>query len=397
MPARPNGAFRVARLDPTAERLAPRLTGRGASVLAACMLLIIAGLMTRDGDLTAIGTTGLLLMPAMAALSWWNLQRLEIAADVPARVTAEETFTCRIQLRNTRPLGDAFHLFIEHQLPGGGTLRFQSPWTPAQGESEVTMDGSVPRRGVFGGSRVLMRSHFPLGLFANAIHGHLAESMLVMPRPLVPRAMHDTTLTMETETMRTEQRRTPAAGELHGLRAYRPGDPIKWIHWPASTRGMGLVVREYDQPRLQARLALVVFHSSGSGRTLLRPENFEMALRLLTGTVQRLQRDGIPVELRADFFDWQAVHCTSEAETVRMQASLARVSRSKNPDPNMARQLITRCPPDTLVVAISDLPKSFWEEDLQRCAGRRQFHAIDPDTSHRAESSAATQTKGHKA
>ena len=155
-------AFRVVRLETDEERSRPRLTGRGAALLASGLMMIVAGLLTRDGDLMALGMGGILLLGPVAGMAWWNLRRIEMAASVPEQVVAEERFDCVLRLNNGRPLGDAFQIFAEQQLPGGGELRFHAPWTPARGESEVKLEGSVPRRGVFGGSTVLLPATEPL-------------------------------------------------------------------------------------------------------------------------------------------------------------------------------------------------------------------------------------------
>ena len=341
-------------------------------------MMIIAGLLTRDGDLTALGLGGILLLGPMAALAWWNLRRIELAARVPGQVVAEERFDCVLRVNNGRPLGDAFQVFAEQQLPGGGVLRFHAPWTPARGESEVELDGSVPRRGVFGGSTVLLRSGFPFGLFRCQARGQLTERMLVMPRPLIPRALQDPCLANDSEEMEAEPVRWAGPGELHGLRGYQPGDSLRSIHWPASARGLGLMTREFDRPRLQPVLGVVVFHSSSSTRCLIKPEDFESSLRLLAGSVWRLRQQGIAIEVRADFFGWRAFHCSNDEETRQFHAQLAKVKRARETTLDDTRKIIRSCAEQAMLVIIGDLPKAGWESELRRSAGTRQTHVFDP-------------------
>ena len=371
-------AFRVVRLETDEERSRPRLTGRGAAVLAAGLMMIVAGLLTRDGDLTALGFGGVLLLGPMAGLAWWNLRRIELAARVPEQVVAEERFDCVLRVNNGRPLGDAFQIFAEQQLPGGGMLRFHAPWTPARGESEVRLEGSVPRRGVFGGAAVMLRSGFPFGLFRCQARGQLPERMLVMPRPLIPKAMQDPCLANDTEELEAEPVKWAGPGELHGLRGYQPGDPLRLIHWPASARGLGLMTREFDRPRLLPLLAVVVFHSSSSTRCLIKPEDFESALRLLAGAVWRLREQGIALEVRADFLGWRAVRCSNDEETRHFHAHLAKVKRARETTLEETRKIIRSAPEQAMLVIIGDLPMAGWATELGRAAGSRRTHVFDP-------------------
>jgi uncharacterized protein (DUF58 family) len=46
--------------------------------------------------------------------------------------------------------------------------------------------------------------------------------------------------------------RAGAGTELFGAREYRPGDPLRRIHWPSSARHGELIVREYEPPGVQS-------------------------------------------------------------------------------------------------------------------------------------------------
>ncbi|MFM7181699.1 MAG: DUF58 domain-containing protein [Verrucomicrobiales bacterium] len=371
-------AFRVVRLETDEERSRPRLTGRGAAVLAAGLMMILAGLLTRDGDLTALGVGAVLLLGPMACLAWWNLRSIELAASVPEKVVAEERFDCVLRVNNGRPLGDAFQIFAEQQLPGGGMLHFHAPWTPARGESEVQLDGSVPRRGVFGGSAVALRSAFPFGLFRCQARGQLSERMLVMPRPLIPKALQDPCLANDTEEMEAEPVKWAGQGELHGLRAYQAGDALRLIHWPASARGLGLMTREFDRPRLQPLIAVVVFHSSSSSRCLIKPQDFESALRLLAGAVWRLRQQGIALEIRADFLGWRAFRCSNDEETRQFHSHLAKVKRARETTLEETRKVVRATQEQAMLVIIGDLPMAGWATELGKTAGARRTHVFDP-------------------
>jgi uncharacterized protein (DUF58 family) len=47
-------------------------------------------------------------------------------------------------------------------------------------------------------------------------------------------------------TRRVVRRATADQAEVRGVRPYRPGDSLRWVHWRSSARRRGLMVREYD-------------------------------------------------------------------------------------------------------------------------------------------------------
>jgi uncharacterized protein (DUF58 family) len=377
-------AFSVARLEKPRDQAGPRLTARGAGVLAGAVILGLGGLALNDGVLAALGLAGILVFVPAAALAWWNLRGLELAARLPGKVVAEELFDCQIELRNGRAIGDAFDVRIESHLPGGAVLRVLAPWTPAGGASLAALQGSVPRRGVFGGGKVGLRAGFPFAWFETGARGILPDALLVMPRPLVPRTLDDALAALDDEESEGNPQRRPQHGELHGLREYRPGDPIRFIHWPASSRGFGLVVREHDQPHPRPRRCLVVFHSASAERTLISPGRFETALRLLAGVLHRLAWQGLATEVRADFLGWSPQPSTAAVECDAFHARLATVRRAARTRLDEVGEILAAAAPDQFVVVVSDLPKSGWcEPDAARGTPRPPLR-LDPDDARAA-------------
>jgi len=371
-------AFRVARLGSREESGGPRLTRRGAAVLAAALIFIVGGMFLLDGEAMALGIAGLAIVAAAYVLNWWNLRQLELSADVPPRVVAEESFQCRLKLHNHRTMGDAFQILVEQRLPGGGVLRFQAPWVSSGGESHIALQGSVPRRGVFGGSQIQLRSTFPLGLFVSGRRGFLQDRTLVMPRPMIPPAFEEQFNAVERETIRVQKSRMPVLGELHGLRDYRFGDPLRFVHWSASSRMGKLIVCEYDRPLTLPRECLLLFHSASENRGLIRPQDFEWALRLLAGCAKRLVEQGVPVVVRADFTGWKKERCGSRSEVRRLMADLASVSRAPDTSLESLGALVLSLPPSCPVIWVSDQARSGWENRVRQLSGARPCYCFDP-------------------
>lgn len=79
-----------------------------------------------------------------------------------------------------------------------------------------------------------------LGIFSLPLRGQREYQVLVMPRP-VPLPAGEV---LRTEKISTWKPKAGGFGENHELRAYRPGDSIRQIHWKLSAKTGSLILRE---------------------------------------------------------------------------------------------------------------------------------------------------------
>jgi uncharacterized protein (DUF58 family) len=117
---------------------------------------------------------------------------------------------------------------------------------PDHGWSEVRAIGPL-RRGPIGATGWVLESGDPLGLFRHRGPSLSSELALVLPR--------FASLTERSQTRELEASlAAPRAGsgnEMFGVREYRPGDPLRRIHWRSSARHGELIVREFEPPGVQ--------------------------------------------------------------------------------------------------------------------------------------------------
>ncbi|HEX9098389.1 MAG TPA: DUF58 domain-containing protein [Candidatus Dormibacteraeota bacterium] len=115
-----------------------------------------------------------------------------------------------------------------------------------EGWEEVQVVGPV-RRGRVDARGMSLERGDPLGFFKH--HGPRVESELglVLPR--------FTALAARPHVRELEaSAAAPRAGsgtEMFGVREYRPGDPLRRIHWRSSARHGELIVREFEPPGVQ--------------------------------------------------------------------------------------------------------------------------------------------------
>jgi uncharacterized protein (DUF58 family) len=109
------------------------------------------------------------------------------------------------------------------------------------------------RRGTLGASDWRLGSSDPLGFFRGFRKVPDVEVALILPQ--------FASLAGRREARELEaSEAAPRAGwgnELFGVREYRPGDPLRRIHWRSSARHGELVVREYEPPGVQTLRILV--------------------------------------------------------------------------------------------------------------------------------------------
>ena len=207
------------------------------------------------------------LIVAAYAYARWNWRGLTadfgLGATRPATDSPVETLP--EQLLRTGPLpapvfeGDQAD--IELRLSTKGSARGPARLSGFIGGIEVrAATGLVPRagwkerrtlcpleRGPMVATSWVLESSDPLGFFRFRRGGADGEIGLVLPR-FTSFASRPQARELEASVS------APRAGsgmELFGVREYRPGDPLRRIHWRSSARLGELVVREHEPPGVQ--------------------------------------------------------------------------------------------------------------------------------------------------
>lgn len=159
------------------------------------------------------------------------------------------------------PLFEGDQAEIELRLTTTGSPRGPARLSGSVGGVEVSAaTGVVPRagwvehrtlgplgRGAIVASNWVLESGDPLGFFRFRRQGADGEVGLVLPRFA---SLSSSPQARELEASLSAPR-SGSGMELFGVREYRPGDPLRRIHWKSSARLGELVVREYEPPGVQ--------------------------------------------------------------------------------------------------------------------------------------------------
>jgi uncharacterized protein (DUF58 family) len=132
--------------------------------------------------------------------------------------------------------------------------------------AEVEIVTAATKRGVFSGGEVHLTSGAPFGVSRSRHRLSIASETIVVPR-WVDLASFPLIEPSTGSDLMHERLRAGAGEDFLGVREFRPGDPLRAVHWRSSARAGTLVVREFEQ-EVSSRAALVLVgtnHGEGPG------------------------------------------------------------------------------------------------------------------------------------
>lgn len=242
------------------------LTTRGASFLGCGTVLVAAGVLLGQHDVTRIGVLLLALTAGSLVLVRRHGLRLEVTRSVePGRVAIDQRSVVTLRVRNLEPSPTPVLMAeegIDYAL--GDRPRFVIASMRGGTTQEVQYSVRSHTRGVhhLGPLRVRVRDPFGLTLRTAAVSGH--AEVVVLPRVLPLTAGRSLGRGIGSEGS------IPHMVALHGeddqtIREYRDGDDLRRIHWPATARSGELMVRQEDRPAKRRAVVLVDSRAAGHG------------------------------------------------------------------------------------------------------------------------------------
>ncbi len=155
-----------------------------------------------------------------------------------------DTLLERFTLFNNRWAPAVWLELVDHSTMPGLTIRRA---TRISGDSSHRWHSEFvcSRRGLFTLGPTTLRSGDPFGLYAVEVHDPAAVSLLVMPQIVaLPQIRIAAGGTLEQGPAGENALvQSVSAGRVAD---YRPGDSLRWIHWPTSARRDALYVRRFD-------------------------------------------------------------------------------------------------------------------------------------------------------
>lgn len=237
------------------------LTREGIGYCAVMAILLAAGVLQQINLILLVATTA--AGPIVASLfgSRAMMRRLGGRRRTSPHVFAGDPLTVDYALENGRKRLAALAVFVEDQLvPADRSTavaalpapRVFFPRVGAGDRARVRWRGEAPQRGKYFFQNLALGTRSPFGLIERRVTTPMPEQLIVYPK--VGRL---TRSWRQLQRQATEHRlgrrhdRSAMQEEYHGLRDYRSGDSLRWIHWRTSARLGELMVREYEQQNEQ--------------------------------------------------------------------------------------------------------------------------------------------------
>ena len=185
-----------------------------------------------------------ILLPLFSLLvSIPAMVRMRLQLELPAQCTRDEQIylalrgscgrlpmpKCRFRLTMASCLSGQ-SVSVRQKLPGGARW-YVAPDTTHCGQLTCTIDRS--------------RVYDYLGLFFIPVRQTGQASVCIYPAPVQPSRLPNLS-----QFLVRQRRPKPGGGfsEEHELRDYRPGDPLREVHWKLSVKTDSLIVREAQEP-----------------------------------------------------------------------------------------------------------------------------------------------------
>jgi len=269
------------------------------------VLLVFSGAMLREVNLLLM-LAGMLAGPLI--FNWrtvgLTLRGLTVTRKVPQGVCAGDLLVAHVMVENTRRKIGAWAVVVEEQLqplpaPGQPDRRGEKPvrtgvffpHVPARQSRKAVYRGRLPRLGRYQLGPLRVSTRFPFGLFCRTLTTSGTDTLTVYPRlGRLTRRWATRRREAFAGTHRRERRHGPE-GDFYGVRPWRSGDPLRWVHWRTSARIGELAVRQFERPRNRdVAVLLDLWQPLNPGPEHL--ENVELAVSFAATVLSDLCRTG---------------------------------------------------------------------------------------------------------
>ena len=222
-----------------------RPTRRAFAVAAAGVLLLLAASTAQAGWLFVL-SAGVFGLVAASLVTRHRLGRARLTRTAPERTRVGDEV--RVGLTLTNPSRSALPLMrIEDHHEAFDPLVVVSERLAGRSSAEIETVRMARRRGAFSGGKAVIVSGAPFGMARSIRSVGVSTEVTVVPRWVELTSFPIREPSSTPSEVLHERARTGAGAEYLGVREYRPGDPMRWIHWRSSARAGHLIVREYEE------------------------------------------------------------------------------------------------------------------------------------------------------
>ncbi len=262
-----------------------KLTREGKGLLITGVLVAMAALNTGNNLIYLLTAMMLSLGLLDVVAGYFNLKKLSGDVVVEEPVYAGVSQTAIYRFFNDRKHGSAFLVSLKDAEAGMFAV---APLIDPEGMMEVKEAVTFVRRGRIHLSHMRLSSGYPFGFYRNVVKLKSPKSFLVYPELTDVRGL----LAGIQSIAGSGALPHPAGEDFTDIRPYRQGDPMRDVHWKATAKSGGLMVKEFRAG--VSRSVTVALDTSASAT----PEILEKGISLAASLVEVLFSEGHPVRLK---------------------------------------------------------------------------------------------------
>ncbi|WCJ59614.1 DUF58 domain-containing protein [Fontisphaera persica] len=229
-----------------------RLTSTGALMGLAALAFALAAMTSQSGLLVLLSGLVLGCLAVNALRAWQTLRHLQLVAPPVSHAEEKRVPTEPWVVHHT---GRYPVSLIQAVHPAG--MLFEVASLAAGEKRHVVPQFSLARRGVYHWKEVQLQTAHPFGLVRARRRLSLAGELVVFPALYPAESPVAAGYDAMVGGKHRGSRRIASGTHFAGVRPLQAGDAFKQIHWPSSAKGLGLMVKTYEE-ELAGRIAVLV-------------------------------------------------------------------------------------------------------------------------------------------
>lgn len=271
----------------------------GFALTWASVFLAIVAVLIGSQALFFITTAMIATLGACHLQAYFSVRGLRVERVVPPSAQVGDLVTVQITVWSERAIRRPL-IAVADALPPGLPVADRSPSLPIAPSSDEPIRTQYRfrplKRGRFRWSGLSVEGTDVLGLVTKGrAYPTAPTEMVVLPRPIP--CFVELPVAGGWGVSEAESGQTRGAGiEPRGIREYRPGDPLRHVHWRSTARTGKVVVKEFEAGS-QATVALVIDRTKGHDVGKGADTSLEAMVGHAAYLVETLLRQGVRVLL----------------------------------------------------------------------------------------------------
>ena len=299
-----------------------KLTKSGATFLVLMGLLYLSSMQSQSGLLFFI--IGILFGCFVLNIIYARRSLKSIEIQFPYSITMMEGEKSRVPI-GLKNLSELPNGMLEIRSSYGRILNMGV--IPGGEQVHLFPEISFLTRGVYPFTKFKVATSFPFGLIKVSRKIKREGEFLVLPRvyvcPSPPAGGFEPML----GGAFTGRHKTVSGNNFAGIRQFTPDDSFKYIHWKSSSKGLGLMVREFSE-ELSGRITIII------DRTPTREVDGETVLDAAVRAVGSLTLAALDIGHHVDIVPLNTgaiTHFPPFADGTALLDMLARIEEEKDP------------------------------------------------------------------